>query len=598
MADPSRYVEIALGAPNNRGSAIPVGELGDWVTKAQVNGMPLYRSYYSFDAELIDHLRVFKTIRTFKGKRYLDQIIFDIDKGKDADAYVLERVRAFITRLTEDWLAEEHIHTWFSGSGYHVTIPDIFQFEPTENLPLIVRATLTSHFPEGDDIYDHARIIRMGQTPNQKTGAYKIPLATQEVFNLTAVQIIALAKQGPRRDFEYPAPTFGVEDAKYHDRIIAPRQRLTFSDENTPRVSAHTRDDPTRIVTCAQKMYNEGDGEGTRHQKIRAMTSIYRRSGLTLDAAIAMMTNWASTMDAYEVKRIVSDGYEKGYRYGCDNDFLKKYCDSKCVYFQRKDYAPEVVTASGAEKEFNRFVTTDFTRTSFDLNEIFEISGSYRFFPGEFVLVIGDTKLGKSALMQHICVRLPRMRVLYLSLEVAQNLTFRRFIQTAHNMTKPEVIEFYRKNVDGLSDAISHIQIMTVAPELKAIRSIIADVDPQIVVVDTTDCIDVKFVKDSLQKDEALGRGLKEIAQQMNVIIFGVHHISKASTRETLNIHSGKGGSTFEQKADKVIGIEGNMATPSRIIRALGSRDETGFRLATVFNYETMTFQQVLGATV
>ena len=59
-----------------------------------------------------------------------------------------------------------------------------------------------------------------------------------------------------------------------------------------------------------------------------------------------------------------------------------------------------------------------------------------------------------------------------------------------------------------------------------------------------------------------------------------------------LSVHSAKGNSALEQKADKMIGIEGQMDSTERRIRSLASRDENGFTLAFKFNRETMEFQQ------
>jgi hypothetical protein len=57
-------------------------------------------------------------------------------------------------------------------------------------------------------------------------------------------------------------------------------------------------------------------------------------------------------------------------------------------------------------------------------------------------------------------------------------------------------------------------------------------------------------------------------------------------------VHSAKGNSALEQKADKVIGIEGRMDAVERRVRSLASRDENGFTMAFKFNKDTMVFSQ------
>ena len=51
---------------------------------------------------------------------------------------------------------------------------------------------------------------------------------------------------------------------------------------------------------------------------------------------------------------------------------------------------------------------------------------------------------------------------------------------------------------------------------------------------------------------EKVINGLKELAVQENLIIIGVSHISKCATYEDrLTVHSAKGNSVIEQKADR-----------------------------------------------
>jgi hypothetical protein len=257
-----------------------------------------------------------------------------------------------------------------------------------------------------------------------------------------------------------------------------------------------------------------------------------------------------------------------------------------------------ISSATDMERGFSSFLRTDFSSTSFDLNEIYA-TGSYRFYPGEFVVLIGDTKLGKTAFVQNVCVRLPRFKVLYYSLEVNERLMFRRFIQDAHGMSKQDVFKHYASGKDGLGTAISHISVVTAPPTFTEMRAAIAAHRPQLVVVDTTDGINIPGVTEGNAKSEIIGRTLKEIATELDVILIGIHHISKSASRDIdgnskkLHVHSGKGSSSIEQKADKIIGIEGNEGSQYRRVFSLASRDETHFNLTMTFNWETFTFNQL-----
>jgi len=341
-----------------------------------------------------------------------------------------------------------------------------------------------------------------------------------------------------------------------------------------------------------QTCYNKGELEGSRHAEILRMASAFRRGGMPLNACVSAMVNFAATMEPDEVQRLVADVYRAGYRYSCTDEVMKRYCSDKCIFYKNKNYLPEIQNFSSLENEYEHFMAKDFANNSFDLKSIYPEIDSFVSYPGELIVVIGDTKLGKSAWVQNLCVNID-MPILYLSLEMQSRLTFRRFIQIAHKMTKDEVNNYYKKGKKGLADKIQHIQIMSVAPKLETIEKLIIESGAKIVVVDVIDAIEVQGINDE-SKLGPIGTGLKSIAQNMDIIIIAIHHISKFSSREgNLDIHSGKGSSSIEQKADKVIAIEGTRTTPYRKIHSLGSRDESGFSINTIMESDTFIFTPI-----
>jgi predicted ATP-dependent serine protease len=269
---------------------------------------------------------------------------------------------------------------------------------------------------------------------------------------------------------------------------------------------------------------------------------------------------------------------------------LNAHCDPRCIFYQNKNYNVSIRKADDMEDIYKKFVSTDFSGKKFGLKDIWPtFSFHYDFFPGEFILVFGDTGLGKTAFMQNIVLGLPDMQCLFLSLETSQNLLYRRFIQIAHKMTKENIDLHYQNNGTDLSGPMSHIQVMTIAPDFKLLRRIIGETNPKIIVVDTTDALPYPGLKD-LAKEEGIAIGLKELAQSTDTIIFGIHHISKAATMGPLTKHSGKGSSTFEQKADKIIAIEGRENLPPRRISSLKARDEKPFAVQMMMDGNTFIY--------
>lgn len=586
-----RYCEIVLGNFKNRGLAVPVSDLYTYQKQALQSSSELYRSYYFFDEEILEHLKIRKTIRSYKGLYYLDRIVFDIDIGTDSNNYVHERAKGFIHSLIEDWeLSEDHIRAWFSGRGYHIVTPDFFGFKPSNSLPQTVRATLTKHFPDADDIYDHARVIRVGRTVNLKTGLYKILLPLKDLFNKAIEEIHERAREPVTVTIDADAK----EPPQYREKIILPNEVNPVAKAGKSGAS----DNPGRIVACMQKVIAEGAIPGSRHQKLLRLASTYRRAGVPLQIAVAGLSAWANTLNPLEVERIVKDVYEKGYRFGCDDKIMAAYCDAGCIYYKRKDYMQDLLSAERMERDFVNFIRSDYSNRAFDLARLYKLKTSYMFYPGELVVLWGDTGLGKTTFVQNLCVRLTNMKILYLSLEVHANLLYRRFIQIANGWTKKQIIEYYKTHTNTLSDKVSHITALTVAPNLEAIKKLIGEEEPALVVIDTLDGIEYTgYEKD---KTGPLCISLKQLAQQLDTIIFVVHHISKDAAldrnknQRPLNLHSGKGSSSAEQKADKVIGIEGDAESSLRKIRSLKARDEAPFELRLEFNQRTFRFIQHL----
>jgi len=534
-------------------------------------------------------MQQYKTVRGYVGKMWLDMIVIDIDKGEDTDAGVLYRSQCFVQKLEEDWkLDRNEIQIFFSGRGYHISFPDIFKFEPSNDLPDEVKATLTKWFPEMDSMpLMKPGLIRVPFSYNTKTKLYKTPLSAVEFYSWTPEQIFEVAGKFGMRKVERDTMS-SVPD--FSDLKVIKKERRKEAE----------RDEATRIVTCAQTMFDMGAAalEGDRHKILLRLVATWRMRGDSFKSALALARAWNNgSLSDYDLEKQVKYDWDKGYTPGCDDEIRVKFCDPKCIHYKNKNLVTEVMDSKTMEETYRDFVKTDFSKISFDLNEIYSIkstSGSYRIYPGEVVYFLGETGIGKTALVQNICIKLRRMKILYLSLEVNEKLLFRRFIQIAEGMSKEQVLEHYGNSGESLTEKIDHIQVMTVSPELKSIEQLIKRYNPQLVVIDTTDGISVdKTFTRGTTDTEKIGIGLKEMANRTNIIIFGVHHITKAAAlndkgeAKDLTVHSGKGSSAIEQKSDRMIAIEGSLATNVRLVRSLKTRDDESFAIQVQFNAAT-----------
>lgn len=587
MEDSKKFIELAVGSVSNRAFAIEPDTLSKYLKPNQ----ELYRSLFVLDDTAFNHFKDQKTIKSYKGNFSLDKIVFDIDKGKNSGEDTVLRTKHFIEALFDMGLNRDLIRVWFSGRGFHVEIPDVYGFEPSTKLPYIVKLTLDDQFGDMiDNIYDRGRLIRVGYSYNLKSHLYKTPILLEEIDTLSYNEITDLCKEFFTRSYE-PLPT-DVEKI-WGDKIKLPPQEATETEyiNNTSKYNAN--------VTCVQKMW-DSDKKGKRHIVLLRMANAWRRMGLNKEATTALAIQNVPSLEPNEITRLVEDVYKWEHKgYGCNDVIMSSYCDPVCKYYKRKNYGTEVYSSLELSDRLRDFIHTDFSSNSFNLKEIYPtILEDYRFMPGELAVLLGDTKLGKTAFLQNIVCKLHHLNVLYLSLEVNEWMIYRRFLQVANRMTKDQISTIYKYNdeerIEQLVKSVQHINVMTVPPDIDSMKQLISDLQPGVVCIDTMDAIDVKFCNDPFTKAERVVNSLKQIANQQDVIIFGISHISKSASREVLSVHSAKGNSAIEQKADKILGIMGDRdSTSRRIIKSLASRDENGFELACDFKYETFEFKEL-----
>ena len=576
------FVEITSQL-NKRGRFIEKKDLRKYF---QVfNGSEFYKSYFEFDNQIIEHLKTGKrSAAGYIGKFYLNQIILDIDAKETFDETV-SVTREVVNKLIKDFDLEDNFQIWFSGRGFHIHMPDIFGFEPSNKLPAIVRETIGYHFPEADTKPIQPRgLIRVGYSLNKKSKLHKIPIRESEIWFLTEKQIKQWDKD--ERKIELIRPK---DYGTYHDLIQFPKEQ---------EVGKMTLLKPNRIVTCMQHCYNTGPVKGTRHERLLRMSSWWKRNGIPLKGAVAMANEWIGK-EEYEFKKAVIDTYNKEYAFGCNDKIMKQFCDAKCIHYKNKDFTSQLESASNLEKSFASYIRGGWQEQSINLAPILNLSvKEFWVQPEDIVGIVGGTGLNKTALAQNVALALEKFEpVLYCSTEFSNIMLFRRFIQIKYAMTKQEVIAYYEKEDNHLSQGLSHLKFTKVTPTFNGLEHMIKMYRPRVMFIDVIDDI-VHNAKGGTEGESLVGKGIKDLARKYRMIIFYVHHISKGAAFDEkgnpkrLTIHSGKGSSTIEQKSDLVFGIEGRQENNMRVVRSLKARDNEPFTNAFVVGKDTFIFRR------
>ena len=587
METNNSLVEIAVGSISNRGKVLPFSEIKSLLRPET----ELYRSMFVLDESAQECFDTNGTIRSYNGTYAIDKITFDIDKGANSEEEVISLIRYFTENLADMHVEKDWIQPWFSGRGFHIDIPNLYGLLPSKELPQILAKTIKKMFNGlADNIYDKGRLIRLGYSYNIKTGFYKTPLKLDEIFNLNYKQITDISKEFMRKDYRpEPLPQTEAIWTEHVATLNKSKPVAITRDINETGVNAH--------VTCVQKMFNKGEQKGSRHKTVLRMISAWKRMGIPKEGSYKMAELWGVTLTSEETERLVDDVYKWNHNgYGCADDVMEQFCDSQCKFYRNKDYGLEVLSAMELSQELKEFLIKDYEESSFNLSNLYSIPTPYMIYAGELVTMIGDTKVGKTAFIQNVCAKLTTMKTLYMSLEVHSHLMYRRFIQIAMNKTKDEVNDIFKNgtsaDVEQAEKSVEHIHIMTTSPEIKNIRQLVSDHQPKILVIDTIDAVRVDYMNDPLAKAQNVVNALKDIAQNQNVIIIAISHISKsASYNGVLDRHSAKGDSALEQKSDKLIGItQFDVGSKARVIESIVARDENNFKLKCWFNHETFRF--------
>jgi hypothetical protein len=590
------YVEIVKDSISNRNQVVTTEQYKKAVLDYSWS-KEMYRSYFVFDESFDKHVTETGTVKGFDGSCALDYIILDVDKGEIPKDQMIGYIQACLSEMFDKGVMEEDINLWFSGNGFHIEMKNVFGLQQSKTLHDKLRLTMNKHFDFADSIYDKTRIIRTKWSLNPKTQLHKIWIPLSQIGDITYkdLECYASTRQNYLEWVNSDSDNF-FETLHKTPQVEPYLQSMVIASPTivTKPNSGKKSSDVTSVVSCMQHIFNEGPHIGARNNKMMRMTSTYKRAGVPFIVALNGMHTWSDgQMSEEEVNRTVKNVYDGNYQYGCDDHIMAEYCDTKCIYYKRKDYKLDIKGVNELEDSLRDYLINTMSQNSIQLDKIYGCD-SYNFSPGELVIFSGDTGLGKTAFIQDIIVK-AKQHTLFLSLEMNEQLIFRRFGQIAIGKDKEWITNEYKNNPEfTLKDKLDHVQVMTIAPRIDSIKKVVSEYQPKVLVVDTTDEVQVDFVKGEIEKQNIVIGALKQIAQKTNIIIIAIHHLNKSSaSNNVINLHSLKGSSNVVQKADKVILIKGNRDDAVRIVSSVKSRDEGRFEMTAAFDTNTMQFNQI-----
>ena len=554
------YHEVAIGSPRNRGLLIPEEQIVDVILE-HGDKHAVYKSLYLYDEEGRQYHRLRKTFRDYLGKRYIRDVLIDIDRGDNTDDYTLNKTKGVLYELEQLYVQKHSFNVYFSGTGYHIVISEeVFNFpQGSTDLPFIVKETMNNLFSDIDlAVYSRTSIYRCHNTLNQKSGLYKIPLTRKQIQECSAKDIMSIASKQIILNTE---PTWG--DGELEKSVITNIPKIRVLDTNV---------EPKNIVPCVQKMYKLGPTEGTRNNTMMRIASHFFRHGIPSAAAKAALLEWngGQLRDEIIIKK-VEDTYRGGYKYGCKDELMAKYCQTNCIHYKRKDYLIDVKNSEELQSELAERLETDFSGRTIDLGKSLGVHNKdAMIYPGELVTIFGSTGANKTALAQNIVlgynaehnqiVKEKQIPTLFLSLELSGFVMHRRNLQIVSGTNKDTVMNNYKSLYEYHKEELSHIIMQSVSPTIPQIQDKIKQLQPKCVVIDYVDLVDVPYNKrGEYEKLNYISHSLSNIAVNEDIIIIQISQVSRDYSRnQIMDLYAAKGSGAIENASRKVIGITGS----------------------------------------
>ncbi len=576
------YHEIAIGSPRNRGLLIPEQSLIDVMLK-HGDTQPVYKSLYLYDDEGKEYHKLRKTFKNFLGKRYVNDILIDIDKGNNTDSYTLNKLKGIMFELEELNVQSHSYKVYYSGTGYHVIISkEVFNFtQGNKDLPYIIKETMNNLFADIDlSVYSRTSIYRCENTLNLKSNLYKIEIPHDDIYVLSPESIMQKAASQMYAEGD---PIWG--DGELEKYII----------KEVPDIHVmESVSEPSNIVPCVQKMYKLGPEEGSRNNTLMRIASHFYRHGIPSEAAKAALMHWNNNqLEKSVIIQKVEDTYKGGYKYGCKDVLMAKHCMPNCIHYKRKDYLVDVKNSEDLQADLELRLETDFSGRTIDLAKLFGVEDKdATIYPGELVTIFGTTGANKTALAQNIVLgynaeedeiqKDQQIPTLFLSLELSGFVMHRRNLQIVSGASKDEVVKNYKDLYRYHKEELSHIIMQSVSPTVQQIQEKIKQLQPKCVVIDYIDLVDVPFNKrGEYEKLNYISHSLSNIAVNDDIIIIQISQVSRDYSRnQIMDLYAAKGSGAIENASRKVIGITGTPESTDKTVSIYKNSDGDLFEVA------------------
>ena len=539
--------EFAFGL-SNRHHFFDTRESVKWENVAK----DTFMSLYGYDDNVVKYYEEKKTLSGYDGVIYMPkEFLLDVDgpDTKDAQEKTIE-----LLKILKDLKVPYNLY--FSGRGFHIGIPDsAFKWKPHANLHIKVKKVLDNFgiYKYADvSVTDKTRIIRLNNTLNSKSRLWKIHITEYELENTYYLELQELAKK-PRVSKIPELTCEPVFDVMIKERV---------KKENQPTVSLKPtlgKEPDPMLYPCIQTMLS-GSEYGNRHA-LALRIAAWLRWRYPEHVVQLIMEDWRKRVTTVEhpfkedeMKRLVNDCYTghggNGYRYGCMDKIMDKYCNSTCTLFKAKK-SQGLMSAEDMEDNLISWLKGDVK--PINIGELY--GKNFPIYPGELVVVQAPPKSMKTMLIQNWVNELKRPTY-FLEMEMSPRQIWSRFIQIEQRWNEDEMRAHYQDGSQSLTSKFKWLNVdyqPCFGVELEK-RINMLPVKPEIVVVDHMGLLLSKHRDLNLKMEEIAG-ALTEVAIKNNVVVIAVCEITKQAMTEGMNISSVRGSFRIAYNASKILSL-------------------------------------------
>jgi KaiC/GvpD/RAD55 family RecA-like ATPase len=332
-----RYLRITKTL-KDVGIIVPASELYEYVDSSA----PYFKSLYYYGDDALAYSKANKgSIRGYRGEVTTNEITFDID-SKDLEISHANTLKLLDYLESIGLYNDRAAKIAFSGSkGFHIHINTEHTFSPAElkRFCIFIGKQVgfdKKHIKLDSSVYNTNRIFRIANTPNEKSGLYKVEMLSSDLRKYSMDEIREAAKT-TQPVYEYEAAIPEAIVLEHLQRV--PKPKLVIEPVELPE-SALTGELPP----CIAKLQDGDMADGESNAGLLRLANHYRRAGYSkeqtrhklFEAATARITKHPGTneitTDKINQEILYPIFLGEGYTFTCSDSFLLDKCGGLCKH--------------------------------------------------------------------------------------------------------------------------------------------------------------------------------------------------------------------------------------------------------------------------